>query len=111
VRERVNEHVKVGRARYEAGDFRGALAETRQALKLDPSAEEAAELLWRSQQKLRQEAQDGPNLKERVAALLARAGVTPPGEDAQQALTELALIAPDHPRVVELLKQRNRGSA
>jgi eukaryotic-like serine/threonine-protein kinase len=54
-RARVAEHVKKGRAHYEAGDLQQALTEMRHALKLDPSSEDAAEVLWRSQQRLRQE--------------------------------------------------------
>jgi serine/threonine-protein kinase len=56
VRARIREHVKQGRAHFDAGRFPEALGEMRQALKLDPSCEEAAEVLWRSQQKVGQEA-------------------------------------------------------
>ena len=44
----------------------------------------------------------------RVEALLARAAPGAPEEEARRALAELALIAPDDPRVVELLRERSR---
>jgi serine/threonine protein kinase len=108
-RNRVREHQRRGRVHFDAGDFKQAVNEMRQALALDPTCEEAAELLWRSQQKVRQEADQAPNLPERVAALLGRAGVEPPTDDAHIALTELALIAPENPDVVALLRRRNRS--
>jgi hypothetical protein len=108
-RAQVREHVKKGRAHFDRGEFQAAHTEMRQALKLDPTSEEAAELLWRSQQKVRQEAGKAPNLEERIGVLLGRAGVEPPTEDAQLALSELAIIAPDHGQVVALLKRRNRS--
>jgi tetratricopeptide (TPR) repeat protein len=55
VRAKVAAHVQKGRAYYEARQYREALSEMQHALKLDPSAEEAAEVLWRCQQKVRQD--------------------------------------------------------
>ena len=103
-RARVREHVKRGRAHYDAGEYARALAEMRNALKLDPNCEEAAEVLWRTEQKTRQADEA------RVVGLLARANAPSSPDDAHKALAELALIAPDHPRVVELLRQKNQGS-
>jgi len=57
---------------------------------------------------MRQEAPSGADLKARVGALLARAAVEPPSEDAQQALSELALIAPEDAEVAALMRKRNR---
>jgi serine/threonine-protein kinase len=65
IQARIAEHVRKGRAHYEAGEFRGALLEMQQALKLDPSCEDAAEVLWRSRQKLHQESDTGSPLKSR----------------------------------------------
>jgi hypothetical protein len=107
-RARIREHVKKGRSHYEAGEFSRALTEMRNALKLDPNCEEAAEILWRTEQKARQEASAAEEA--RVAALLERIGAGGAPDDAQKALAELALIAPDHPRVAELLRERNSGS-
>jgi len=70
----------------------------RQALKLDPNCEEAAEVLFRTEQKSQDDSQA------RVTELLARAAGR--AEDAKQALAELALLAPDDPRVAELLRDR-----
>jgi len=108
VRNRIRERIDRARAHYDAARFREALSDVREALQLDPTSEEAAELLWRTQQKVRQEAGSGPTLDKRVASLLIRAGVEPPGDDAQLALTELALIAPDNTDVIALLRKRNR---
>ncbi len=108
VRNRIRERIERARTHFEAKEFRAALAEVREALKLDPTSEDAAELLWRSQQKVREEAGTGPTLEQRVTTLLARAAADPPTDDSYLALTELALIAPEHPEVLSLLRQRNR---
>lgn len=55
IRARVAGHVKRGRAYYDLQEYRQALSEMQQALKLDPSSEDAAEVLWRCQQKLRRD--------------------------------------------------------
>ena len=104
-RARIREHVKRGRFSYEAGDYAKALQEMRQALKLDPNCDEAAEILWRSEQKAVQE--EEREARARIDGLLARVQGNVPS-DAQQALAELALLAPDDPRVAELLRQKNR---
>ena len=107
-RAKIREHVKKGRAHYDAGEYTRALTEMRSALKLDPNCEEAAEILWRTEQKTRKDAEAAD--ERRVTALLAQVNAGTKPDDAQKALAELALIAPDHPRVAELLRQRNRGS-
>ena len=103
-RNRIQDHVKRGRAYYDAGEYAKALAEMRQALKLDPGCEEAAEVLWRTEQKSRQ---DTDRNVQRLEGLLQVAASGPP-DQAQQALAELVLLAPDHPKVMELLRQKNR---
>jgi hypothetical protein len=105
-RARIVQHVKRGRALFDTGDYAKALAEMRHALKLDPGNEEAAEVLWRTEQKVRQESDR--QTEERVEALLQRAG-SGAGEEARQALAELAMLAPDHPKVVELLRHKKQS--
>jgi hypothetical protein len=77
----------------------------RQVLKLDPGNEEAAEVLWRTEQKARLE--DDRKTEERVEALLKRAAAGS-AEETQQALAELAILAPGHPKVEELLRTRKQ---
>jgi len=100
-RARIREHVARGRAHFDGGEYAKALQEMRQALKLDPNCEEAAEVLFRTEQKSQDDS------RARVTELLARAAG--PADDAKQALAELALLAPDDPRVAELLRDRNQG--
>jgi serine/threonine protein kinase len=101
-RTRIRDHVSRGRTHFDAGDYPKALHEMRQALKLDPNCEEAAEVLWRTEQKSQDDSQG------RIGELLARA--VSETADAKQALAELALLAPEHPRVAELLRERNQKS-
>jgi serine/threonine protein kinase len=107
-RARIRAHVQRGRACYDAGDYAKALSEMRHALKLDPNCEEAAEVLWRSEQRTRQDTGPGADFEARIGGLLARVTATGKPDDAQQALAELALLAPEHPQVVELLRRRNK---
>jgi serine/threonine protein kinase len=108
-RAKIREHVKRGRAHYEAGEYAQALTEMRHALKLDPNCDDAAEILWRSEQKSQPPpADDEEDAAKRVGALLARVNGGAPPAEAQQALAELALLAPDNPQVAELLRARNR---
>jgi len=106
VRAQIRDHVQRGRASYEAGDYIQALGEMRKALKLDPNCDEAAEILWRSEQ--RSAKQEEKEARARVDGLLARIQAGATSAEAQQALAELALVAPDDPRVAELLRQKNR---
>jgi eukaryotic-like serine/threonine-protein kinase len=62
---RIAAHVRKGRSHYDANEFREALAEMQQALRLDPACEEAAEVLWRSRQRLFREAEMGSEIKSR----------------------------------------------
>jgi serine/threonine-protein kinase len=111
LRTRVRDHVTRGRAHFDAGRYQKASAELGQALSLDPDCEEAAELLWQSGKKLRapklEPPPSDPAGRARVAALLARAAPGRPEGEARQALAELALIAPDDPRLTDLLRERS----
>jgi hypothetical protein len=111
LRAQVRERVARGRAHQEAGEAGPARRELDEALALDPGAEEAAELLWRLAKEAPTPGAEPEGLGEeherRVSALLARAGIGRPEEEALPALAELALIAPDDVRLAELMRQRS----
>jgi serine/threonine protein kinase len=110
-RARVRDRVAQGRALLDAGQADRAMAEMKDALRLDPSAEDAADLLWRAGRKL----QDGrsavpaldPESERRVADLVARAAPGGAEGDVRSAVAQLVLIAPDDPRVTDLLRERS----
>jgi serine/threonine-protein kinase len=110
-RARVRDRVAQGRALLDAGQADRAMAEMKDALRLDPSAEDAADLLWRAGRKL----QDGrsavpaldPESERRIADLVARAAPGGAEEDVRSAVAQLVLIAPDDPRVTDLLRERS----
>ena len=110
VRAKVRDHVARARAHLDAGRVREAVAETADALAADPSSDDAAEISWRAARTTRASrpspAPGDPAAEQRVAALLARAAATAPEGEARTALAELALIAPDDARVVDLMKAR-----
>ena len=110
-RARVRDRVVQGRALLEAGHADRAVAEMKDALRLDPSAEDAAELLWRAGRKLQDGRSAVPVLdsesERRVADLLTRAAPGGADDDVRSAVAELVLIAPDDPRVTELLRERS----
>jgi serine/threonine protein kinase len=111
VRSRVREHVARGRGHLEAGRLDEAMEAMTEALVLDPACEDAAEIAWRSIKK-RQAGRPAPApldpaIEERVQALLGRAAPGAPETQARSALAELALIAPDDGRLVELLRERS----
>ena len=110
-RARVRDRVAQGRALLDAGQADRAVAEMKDALRLDPSAEDAAELLWRAGRKLQDGRPAPPALdsesERRVADLLARAAPGGAEGDVRSAVAELVLIAPDDPRVTELLRERS----
>jgi serine/threonine protein kinase len=109
-RSRVREHVARGRAHFESGRWAKAMAEMHEALALDPACEDAAEIVWRAGRKLQAPPQPESPLdaatEGRLKALLARLAPGAPEAQVRQALTELALIAPDDPRVVEAMRER-----
>jgi serine/threonine-protein kinase len=110
-RARVREHVARGRAHLEAGRLDEASEAMTEALVLDPECEEAAEIVWRAL-KQRQAGRPDPvplddATEQRVQSLLAKAAPGTPDNQARNALAELALIAPDDGRLVELLRERS----
>jgi serine/threonine protein kinase len=110
-RARVREHVTRGRAHFDAGRLDQATEAMTEALVLDPGCEDAAEIVWRGL-KTRQAGQPAPvpldpATEQRVQALLTRAAPGTPETQARSALAELALIAPDDGRLVELLRERS----
>jgi hypothetical protein len=110
VRVRVREHLAQGRAHFEAGRLNKAVMEMENAASLDPECDEALDILWRAGQRLRggpaERIPPGPETERRVAALLAQAAPDRADGEARQALAELALIAPDDPRVADLVRKR-----
>ena len=111
VRTRVREQVARGRAHFEGGRLEEAVEAMTEALVLDPACEDAAEIVWRTLKK-RQAGQPEPApldaaTEKRVQDLLARAAPEAPSTQARNALAELALIAPDDARLVELLRERS----
>jgi serine/threonine protein kinase len=110
VRVRVREHLTQGRAHFEAGRLNKAIVEMENAASLDPECDEALDILWRAGQRLRggpaERIPPGPETERRVAALLVQAAPDRAEGEARQALAELALIAPDDPRVADLVRKR-----
>jgi serine/threonine-protein kinase len=110
-RSRVRDHVARGRKHQEAGRFDAAADELRAALVLDPESREAAEALWGTLRRRptggRAELPRTPEAEKRIAALLQRARPGAPDQEAKRALAELALVAPDDPRLSDLLRERS----
>ena len=108
-RARVRERIKQGRAFLEQGEWARVVGEMRQALAVDPSCQEAAELLWGAGKKLVVARPDPPKdaqSEARVSALLARATPGLPEDEVLRAIAELSLVAPDDPRLTQLLRAR-----
>lgn len=110
-RGRLRELLARGRAHLDAERLPGAISDMNAALALDPLCDEAAEILWRAHRRqaaTRSEAPppSDPAVERRVEALLARVGPESPEADVRSALAELALIAPDEPRVARVLRER-----
>ena len=105
----IREMLARGRAHLDAGRFAKAAADARQALAIDPDGAEAAELEWQAARGLRVAGggpRSSPEIDARVADLLSRASAGRPEADARRALAELALIAPDDPRVGDAIRER-----
>jgi hypothetical protein len=110
-RARVREMVARSR-KYQDGDRPDAAAEElRAALAIDPDCREAAEGMWSTVRRRpagrRPEPQRSPEAEARIAALLHRARPGAPDPEAKKALAELALVAPDDPRLGDLLRERS----
>jgi tetratricopeptide (TPR) repeat protein len=111
VRTRVREQVSRGRAHFDAGRLEQSMEAMTEALVLDPTSEDAAEIVWRSIKKQQAGRPDPAPLdaatEQRVQSLLSKAAPDAPSVQARNALAELALIAPDDARLVELLRERS----
>jgi hypothetical protein len=108
-RARVRDALSRGRTHLEAGRFAPARAEIREALILEPDNEEAAEMLWRAERALRPKGgapPRDPDSVARVDLLLGHLAPGKPEDEARRAIAELALIAPDDPRLGDLLRER-----
>jgi serine/threonine protein kinase len=109
LQSKVREAMSSGRGAFEAGRFAEAVDSMRETLALDPDSAEATEILWRSLQHVETPAEDPslPQQETRIKALLERIGPDRPEDDARKAVAELALIAPDDPRIGDLLRERS----
>ncbi len=110
-RTRVREHVSRSGKHLEAGRPEAAADELRAALAIDPDSREAAEALWGTVRRRptgrKAEPPRSPEAEKRIAALLQRAKPGVPDPEAKRALAELALVAPDDPRLSDLLRERS----
>jgi hypothetical protein len=110
-RARVRELVARSQKHLEGGRGEAAAEELRAALAIDPDSREAAEALWNTVRRRpagrRREAQRSPEAEARIAALLQRAKPGAPDQEAKRAIAELALVAPDDPRLGHLLRERS----
>jgi serine/threonine protein kinase len=110
-RLQARDYLDRARSNFDSGQFAKAQSEAQAALALDPELSEAVSLMWRTTKSLartRPPTPVDPLTSSRIGSLLARAGSGGPEPDVQQALAELALIAPDDPRVVDLVRERGR---
>jgi eukaryotic-like serine/threonine-protein kinase len=111
VRTRVRDHLARARGHFDAGRLSKVVPELEETLALDPACEDASALLWRTLRKLQGRRKEPEPPKDaqaeaRIEGLLARAAPGKPEAEARVALAELALIAPDDPRLGELLRTR-----
>jgi serine/threonine protein kinase len=108
-RLRFKDTLQRAKSLLDAGKEGDARREARAALALDPESEEAAELLWRAEKSVRAQSQprrSDPGSAARIEQLLSQAAPGHSDDEAKRALAELALIAPDEPRLQEVLRQR-----
>jgi eukaryotic-like serine/threonine-protein kinase len=109
---RAREHLARGRAHIGAGRLAQGADEMSEALAHDPDCREAAEALWqcgKAPPPPRRSKAPAPSPVEiaRIDALLAKVAPGTSEDEARRALAELALVAPDHPRLVALLRERS----
>ncbi len=111
-RAALRERQQRARVAWGAGRSGEALEQLEAALAVEPEDEETWELLWQCARGLWQPAGAAPDPAHarRVEELLAAAQAGRPAEGARRALAELALLAPDDPRVRDLLRpSRDEG--
>ena len=109
-RSRVRKHLDEGRRLFDTGRYDRTTDELREALSIDPTSTDAAELLWQAGR--RGAFQPGFSVEKRNAELaeLVRAAQNKAAEEsANEALAELAIIAPEDPRVSALLRELHEG--
>ena len=111
-KSRAREHVARGRAHISGGRLAKGADEMAEALALDPECREAAEALWqcgKAPPPPRKSKATPPSPAEiaRIDALLAKVAPGSSEDEARRALAELALVAPDHPRLMDLLRARS----
>jgi hypothetical protein len=111
-RSKVREHLARGRAHAVGGRVDDAARELGEALAIDPDCAEAAEALWncgRLQPPPEKPAPPSrnPDSAARIDALLARISPDQSEAEVRRALAELALVAPDEPRLLDLLRERS----
>jgi serine/threonine-protein kinase len=111
-KSRAREHLARGRSHLAAGRIGQAMDAMSEALALDPECREAAEALWQCGQtqpvpkpppRPVQSAAD----QARIDALLGKIAPGTSEDEARRALAELALVAPDHPKLFDLLRDRS----
>jgi len=110
-RLQARDYLDRARSNFDSGHFAKAQSEAQAALALDPELAEAVSLMWRTTKNLadtRPPTPLDPLTSSRISALLAQAGAGGAEPEVRQALAELALIAPDDPRVVELAREHSR---
>ncbi len=105
-RAALRERQQRARASWTGGREGEALAQLESALALEPEDEETWEMLWQCARRLWLPAGTAPDPEHarRVGELLSAAQPGRPVPEVQRALAELALLAPDDPRVRDLLR-------
>ena len=108
-RLQARDYLDRARSDFDSGQVAKAQAEAQAALALDPELSEAVALMWRTTKSLSQTRPPlplDPTHSSRIGSLLERASGDRPEPEVRQALAELALIAPDDPRVMDLVRER-----
>jgi hypothetical protein len=112
IRARFRDRLTAGREALREGRFGEASTSLADALALDPESDEAACLRWQALAgRASASPTPGASTERRVAALLSRIAPDRSGSDAQRALAELVLVAPDDQRVVQALRERSGRSS
>jgi serine/threonine-protein kinase len=105
---RVRARERAARLHLESGHYAEAATEAEEALALEPDHEAAAEIAWRARfgrpAEPRPAARDEA-LEKRIASLLQEVSAAAGQREGRRARAELALIAPDDPRVLGLSRR------